>query len=29
MSELPQTLQEAIIYFADPEKTFETAVNLR
>jgi hypothetical protein len=29
MSDLPQTLQEAIIYFANPEKAFETAVNFR
>ncbi len=29
MSELPQTLQEAILYFADPEKAFETVINIR
>ena len=29
MSDLPQTLQEAILYFADPEGAFETVINLR
>lgn len=29
MNNLPQTLQEAVLYFADPEKAFETVVNLR
>jgi hypothetical protein len=27
--ETPKSLQEAIIYFSDPERAFEYAVNLR